>query len=80
MAPSGNDEIVAISTDKTTFLNDLDYKAYIGQHYYKSKKSARWRHRHKIIKTNLKTLVSLDAPPGVPGVSKDAPGSTKHAS
>ena len=36
----------------------LDYKADIGQHFHKSEKSARWRHRHKIIKTNLKTLVS----------------------
>ena len=27
MALSGNYEIVAISTDKNTFFNDLDYKA-----------------------------------------------------
>ena len=58
VAFSGNYEIVAISTDKTTIFNDLDYKADIGQHFHKSEKSARWRHRHKIIKTNLKTLVS----------------------
>ena len=31
MAFSGNYEIVAISTDKTTISNDLDYKADIGQ-------------------------------------------------
>ena len=40
MAPSGNYEIVAISTDKNTFFNDLDYKADIGQHFHKSEKSA----------------------------------------
>ena len=34
MAFSGNYEIVAISTDKTTIFNDLDYKADIGQHFY----------------------------------------------
>jgi hypothetical protein len=55
---SGNYEIVAISTDKNTFFIDLDYKADIGQHFHKSEKSARRRYRHKIIKTNLKTLVS----------------------
>ena len=55
---SGNYEILAICTDKNTFFNDLDYKADIGQHFHKSEKSARRRHRHKIIKTNLKTLVS----------------------
>jgi hypothetical protein len=44
---------VAISTDKTTFFNDLDYKADNGQHFYKSEKSARRRYSHKIIKTNL---------------------------
>ena len=59
MAFSGNYEIVAISTDKTTIFNDLDYKADIGQHFHKSEKSARWRHRHKIIKTNLKTHVGI---------------------
>jgi hypothetical protein len=58
VALSGNYEIVAISTDKNTILNDLDYKADIGQHFYKKEKSARWHHHHKIIKTNLKTLVS----------------------
>ena len=55
---SGNYEIVAISTDKNTFFNDLDYKADIGQHFHKNEKSARRRHHHKIIKTNLKTLLS----------------------
>ena len=82
VAFSGNYEIVAISTDKTTIFNDLDYKADIGQHFHKSEKSARWRHRHKIIKTNLKTLVSplLMCPQGIQRVSKDVPGSTKHAS
>ena len=44
---SENYEIVAISTDKTTIFNDLDYKADIGQHFHESEKSARWRHRHK---------------------------------
>ena len=58
VAFSGNYEIVAISTDKTTIFNDLDYKADIGQHFHESEKSARWRHCHKIIKTNFKTLVS----------------------
>jgi hypothetical protein len=58
VAFSENYEIVAISTDKTTIFNDLDYKADIGQHFHKSEKSTRWRHCHKIIKTNLKTLVS----------------------
>jgi hypothetical protein len=69
---SGNYEIVAISTDKTTFCNDLDYKADIGQHFHKSEKSARRRHRHKIIKTNLKTLVSplLTRPQGSQGRQK----------
>jgi hypothetical protein len=53
VALSGNYEIVAINTDKNTFFNDLDYKDDIGQHFHKSEKSARWRHRHKVIKTNL---------------------------
>ena len=48
----------SFGTDKNTFFSDLDYKADIGQHFHKSEKSARGRHRHKIIKTNLKTLVS----------------------
>jgi hypothetical protein len=47
-----------VCTDKNTFFNDLDYKADIGQHFRKSEKSARRRHRHKIIKTNLTTLLS----------------------
>ena len=50
VAFSGNYEIVAIITDKNTFLYDLDYKADIGQHSHKSEKSIRWRHCHKIIK------------------------------
>ena len=58
MALSGNYEILAISTNKNTFFNDLDYKADIGQHFHKNEKSARQRHRHKIIKMNLITLVS----------------------
>ena len=58
VALSGNYEILAICTDKNTFFNELDYKADPGQHFHKSKKSARRRHRQKIIKTNLKTLVS----------------------
>jgi hypothetical protein len=72
VALSGNYEIVAISTDKSTFFNDFDYKADIGQHFHKSEKSARWRHRHKIIKTNLKTLVSplLTRPQGSQGCQK----------
>ena len=72
MALSGNYEIMAISTDKSTFFNDLDYKADIGQHFRKSEKSARRRHRHKIIETNLKTLVSplLMRPQGCQGCQK----------
>ncbi len=72
MALSGNYEIVAISTDKNTFFNDLDYKADIGQHFHKSEKSARRRHCNKIIKTNLKTLVSplLTRPQGSQGCQK----------
>ena len=72
VAFSVNYEIVAISTDKTTILNDLDYKADIGQHFHKSEKSARWRHRHKIIKTNLKTHISplLTRPQGSKGCQK----------
>ena len=42
-----------------THFNDHYYKADIGQRFHKSEKSARWRHRHKIIKTNLKTHISL---------------------
>ena len=45
-------------SDKNTSFNDLEYKADIGQHFHISEKSARRRHRYKIIKTNLKTLVS----------------------
>ena len=59
VAFSGNYEIVAIISDKTTIFKDLNYKADTGQHFHKSEKSARWRHRHKIIKTNLKTHISL---------------------
>ena len=69
MALSGNYKIVVISTDKNTVFNDLDYEADIGQHFYKNEKSARRRQRHKIIKTNLKTLVSplLTSPEGFQG-------------
>ena len=72
VALSRNYEIVAISIDKNTFCSDLDYKADIGQHFHKSKKSARWRHRHKIIKTNLKTHISplLTRPQGSQGCQK----------
>ena len=72
MAFSRNYEIVAINTDKTTIFNDLDYKADIGQHFHKSEKSARWRHHHKIIKTNLKTHISplLTRPQGSQGCQK----------
>ena len=72
MVLSGNYEIVAISTDKNTFFNDLDYKTDLGQHFHKSEKSARRLHRHKIIKTNLKTLVStlLTRPQGSQGCQK----------
>ena len=72
MTFSGNYEIVAISTDKNSFSNDLDYKADIGQHFHKSEKTARWRHRHKIIKTNLKTHISplLTRPQGSQGCQK----------
>ena len=72
VALSGNQEILAICTDKNTFFNYLDYKADIGQHFHKSEKSARWRHRHKIIKTNLKTHISplLTRPQGSQGCQK----------
>ena len=72
MAFSGNYEIVAISSDKTTTFNNLDYKADIGQHFHISEKSARWRHRHKMIKTNLKTHISplLMHPQGSQGCQK----------
>ena len=66
---SGNYEIVAIGTDKNTFFNDLDYKADIGQHFHKSEKSARRLHRHKIIKTNLKSPL-LTRPQGSQGFQK----------
>ena len=57
---------------KILFFNDLNYKADIGQHFLKSEKSARRRHRHNIIKTNLKTLVSplLMRPQGSQGCQK----------
>ena len=72
VAFSGNYEIVAISTEKTTIFNDLDYKADIRQHFHKIEKSARWRHLHKIIKTNLKTHISplLMRPQGSQGCQK----------
>ena len=72
LALSGNYEIVAISTDKNTFFNGLDYKTDIGQHFHKSEKSARRRHRHIIIKTNLEILVSplLTCPQGSQGGQK----------
>ena len=59
-------------SDKNTSFNDLEYKADIGQHFHISEKSARRRHRHKIIKTNLKTLVSplLICPQGSQGCQK----------
>ena len=31
-------------------------------------------------KSENSCISTIDAPPGVPGVSKDGPGSTKHAS
>ena len=75
VAFSGNYEIVAIFSDKTTIFKDLNYKADTGQHFHKSEKSARWRHRHKIIKTNLKTHISslLTRPQGSQGFQKMRP-------
>ena len=72
VAFSGNYEIVAIFSDKTTLFKDLNYKADTGQHFHKSEKSARWRHRHKIIKTNPKTHISplLTRPQGSQGCQK----------
>ena len=69
---SENYEIVAISTDKNTIFNSLDYKADIGQHFHKSEKSARWRRCHKTIKTNLKTHIPplLMRPQGSQGCQK----------
>ena len=69
---SGNYKIVAISTDKNNIFDDLDYKADIGQHFHESEKSARQRHCLKIIKTNLKFLVSplLTRPQGSQGCQK----------
>ena len=63
---------MAISTDKNTIFNDLDYKADIGQHFHKIEKSTRWRHRHKIMKTHLKTHISplLTRPQGSQGCQK----------
>ena len=59
MSFSGNYEIVAISIDKNTFLMTLIIKLTLGNIFIKSEKSARWWcHRHKIIKTNLKTHIS----------------------
>ena len=60
------------STEKNTIFDELDYKADTGQHFHKSEKSARWRHRHKIIKTNLKTHISplLTRPQGSKGCQK----------
>jgi hypothetical protein len=34
VALSGNYETVALSTDKNTFFNDLDYRADIGQDFH----------------------------------------------
>ena len=50
----------------------LTNKADIGQHFDKSEKSARWRHRHKIMKTNLTTHISplLTRPQGSQGYQK----------
>ena len=72
LASSGNYEIMAISTDKNTFLMTLIIKLTLGKIFYKSEKSTRRQHRHKIIKTNLKTLVSplLTRPQGSQGCQK----------
>ena len=43
---------------KTLFLMTLVIKLTLGNIFIKSEKSTRRRHRHKTIKTNLKTLVS----------------------
>ena len=59
VAFSGNYEIVAIFSDKTTIFKDLNYKADTGQHFHTTETSARRCHRHTIIKTNLKTHISL---------------------
>ena len=69
---SGNYEFVAISTDKNTFLMTLVIKLTLGNIFIKSEKSTRRRHRHKTIKTNLKTLVSqlLIRPQGSHGCQK----------
>ena len=42
---SRNYEIVAISTEKNTFFNDLDYKADIGQHFHNSEKTRQRLHQ-----------------------------------
>ena len=72
VALSGNYEIVAISIDKNTFLMTLIIKLTLGNIFIKVKKSARGRHRHQIIKTNLKTHISLllTRPQGSQGCQK----------
>ena len=57
---------------KTLFLMTLVIKLTLGNIFIKSEKSTRRRHRHKTIKTNLKTLVSplLIRPQGSHGCQK----------
>jgi hypothetical protein len=74
-----NFEIVAISTDKNSFLMAILIKLTLDNIFLKVKKIRYgWAIVTKNKNKSLNSFISIiDAPLEVPGVSKDAPGSTK---
>ena len=68
-----NDSLVAIDTEKNTISSTKFIKLTLEIILMELKNSARRRHRSKIFKTNLKTLISplLNRPQGCQGCQND---------
>jgi hypothetical protein len=59
------------------FFKAWNQQRWLRLYFELVEKSCRGRHNSEILEANTKTL--MDLRPGVPGVSKGALGSTKHA-
>jgi hypothetical protein len=73
--------IVAIKSDTVTFIHVKSIKVTPGFTLRMMKKIHQVALSYRKIKNKYQKadISTIDVPPGVPGVSKDAPGSTKHA-
>jgi hypothetical protein len=73
--------IVAINSDIVTFIHVKTIKVTSGFSLRIMKKIRQVALSYRKIKNKYQKAYNstIDAPPGVPGVSKDTPGSTKHA-